>query len=102
MQDEAPDHRARYTQNKLEERDVHSIFWSPYSFDLNLIEHVWNWMKDWIQDKYDIEKMNYARLREMVEEVWRAVPNYYLSKLVDEMKERCEAVIAADGKHTKF
>ena len=37
--------------NSLEHR-IHWIPWPPYSPDLNLIEHFWNWMKNWIQEHY--------------------------------------------------
>jgi transposase len=30
------------------------IDWLAYSPDLNLIEHVWNWMKNWIDYKLQV------------------------------------------------
>jgi len=32
--------------------DAVYLKWSRYSLDLNLIGHVWNWMKDWVQNHY--------------------------------------------------
>ena len=69
MQDNAPRHTARQTQEKLQSREIYVIFWPPYSPDLNPIEAVWNMMKDWIQKKYgNEEKLSYDTLRRAVRE----------------------------------
>lgn len=47
MQDGAPGHAAGETQVDLAERGITPIFWPAFSPDLNLIETVWNWMKDY-------------------------------------------------------
>jgi hypothetical protein len=52
MQDNAPSHRSYETQDNLRRRRIPYIKFPRYSPDLNLIEHVWNWMKDWIQKHY--------------------------------------------------
>ena len=54
MQDGAPGHRARGTIAELQERGIRVIFWPPYSPDLNPIENCWNWIKDYIKDKWGL------------------------------------------------
>ncbi|KAK4095897.1 hypothetical protein N658DRAFT_437247, partial [Parathielavia hyrcaniae] len=70
---------------------------------LNPIESCWNWMKDWIEDRYGLEeKPSYDKLREYVKEAWEALPDDNLKQLLASMPERCKAVIAANGMHTKY
>jgi transposase len=101
MQDGAPAHAAASTRADLEARGIPLIVHPPFSPDLNPIEMAWNWMKDYIQEKFP-EKMSYDRLRAAVLEAWEAIPEDFLRDHVYSMPERCEAVITADGKHTKF
>ena len=102
MQDGAPGHSARFTIDELQERGIRLIWWPPYSPDLNPIETVWNWMKDWIDERYGEKKLTYNLLRSAVREAWDAVPDDFLNQLIDDMPKRCKAVIRADGKHTPF
>ncbi len=67
MQDHAPGHAAEYTQEELKQRQIKIIEWPPYSLDLNPIENVWCWIKDYLQRHYP-EKMSYDQLRAAVKE----------------------------------
>ena len=66
MQNGAPDHAADNTQEDLQERDVEIIFWPVFSSNLNLIETVWNWMKDYIEACYSEKDCTYDQLRQTV------------------------------------
>ena len=102
MQDNASGHAAKATIAEMQRRGIRLVEWPPYSPDLNPIETVWDWMKDWIDDRYEGIKLTYPRLRSAVNEAWDAVPADYLSQLIDEMPARCQAVIDAKGKITKY
>ena len=103
MQDGAPGHASKETKKELQERNIYPIYWPAFSPDLNPIEAVWNWMKDWIQEQSpNDEQLSYDRLREVVRASWDALPEQFLKDLIDSMQARCEAVIAAEGGHTKY
>ena len=103
MQDNAPGHAAKYTQEELQERGIPVISWPPFSPDLNPIEAVWNITKDWTQEHYgNQDKLSYNTLRKAVREAWNAVTPEQLDALIDEMHDRCEAVIIAEGRHSRY
>ena len=102
MQDGAPSHSAASTMEELLKRGIHTIFWPAYSPDLNPIETVWNWMKDYMERTYGDAKLSYDQLRVAVREAWDTISIEQLDRLIDSMPERCAAVIAARGGHTKY
>ena len=107
MQDNASCHRSKETQENLRIRRIPYIKWPRYSPDLNLIEHVWNWMKNWIQDhywqaRYNVAKISLQDLRRIILAAWDAVPDSYIQELYDSWWRRCQAVIDANGWYTKY
>jgi transposase len=107
MQDNAPSHRSRLTTRNLQRRGIPTIKWPPYSPDLNLIEHVWNWMKNWIQNhyweaRYNISSVPLDHLRQIIWDAWQAVPDDYIEALLNSWWARCQAVIDACGGPTKY
>lgn len=52
MQDGAPGHAAKDTKALLEDIGVVTMVWPPYSPDMNPIETVWKYMKNYLENKY--------------------------------------------------
>ena len=69
MQDGAPSHRNILTIEELQNRGSNVIEWPPYSPGLNPIEQVWDWMKEWIGQRYLMlrdRRLSYDQLRRPV------------------------------------
>ena len=101
MQDNAFDHATKVTIEKLSKRDIRVIWWLTFNLDLNLIEKIWDEMKNWIQKNY-FEQLNYDRFRSVVMTTWDHISIDFLSDLIDSMPDRCQAVIDANDRHTKY
>lgn len=103
MQNNAPGHAAAATIQELQERGINTMTWPPFSLDLNPIETVWNWMKDYIQHKYGaLDILTYDILRTIVKEAWEAITTEQLYELIESMQQRCKDVISAEGRFTKW
>ena len=106
-QDNASSHRSYETKINLLIRRIPTIRAPRYSPDLNLIEHVWNWMKNWIEAhylhvRYDPANIRLADLKVIVQAAWDAVPEDFIQGLFDSWWRRCQAVIDAHGGPTKY
>ena len=103
MQDGAGGHSARATIAELNARGIFPVMHPSLSPDLNPIETVWNWMKDYIQKEYRSEiHRSYPRLKAAVIEAWNSITDEQVIELVRSMPEQCQAVIDAQGWHTKY
>ncbi len=107
MQDNAPSHSSFETRYNLLMRHIPTIKFPLFSPDLNIIEHVWNWMKNWIEEhyweaRYRVDKLSLEQLRVIIQHAWDAVPDDYIQSLFDSWWRRCQAVVDAKGGPTKY
>ena len=101
MQDNAPPHSARSTIKEKAARGIHPILWPPNSPDLNLIETLWNYIKEELHNRSPrISKLE--DLRQAVKEIWEAIPAWKIDELTEEMRKRVAACIRADGGHIPY
>lgn len=109
QQDNAPVHTAHFTQQWMADNNIWlHIGWPPYSPDMNPIEHVWWHLKKLVyQVRPDIDSItNKDRQKEALIEAlpraWKLIPRRIVEEVVNSMPRRIEALIAAQGWHTKY
>ncbi len=100
MHDNAPCHTAKSMSQLLEEHAIPTLQWPPFSPDLNPIENLWGWMKRKLAD--DPPCTSQTQLEDRFLEIWRSIDANFCKRYTDNYKKRLEAVIKANGGHTKY
>ena len=95
MQDNASIYTAKIVREWLEEMGVTTMDWPPYSPDLNPIEHLWFFIKEWVHDHHlkllELPKNDETvkdALFKAISEAWQAIPDELLTKLIESMPKR--------------
>ena len=102
QQDNAKGHASAFTKSVIAAARIRVIEWPPCSPDLSPIETIWDDIKDYIQQHYPKVHSSYKKLRVAVQEAWESITHERIRELVRSMKDRCQAVIDADGWYTKY
>lgn len=99
QQDNDPKHTARIVQEWLLYNAGKLLKTPPQSPDLNPIEHLWKEIKNRLEG---VHCSNKEELKKNIMLEWRKIPSTFTKKLVDSMPRRLQAVIDANGGHTKY
>jgi hypothetical protein len=59
------------------------------------IQTLWDWIKDYIQEKYPEIHRSYPRLCETVAEAWNTITTKQIQELIRSIPASCQAVIDA-------
>ena len=100
QQENARCHTARYTMDLLQRNNVNVLDWPAQSPDLSPIEHMWDMLGRRVRKSHDVNSL--ADLDRALHQEWRQIPVQDVNKLMNSMRKRCEAVIAARGGHTRY
>jgi transposase len=92
-------HRGAATYSALHNIGATVIEFPPYSPDLNVIENMWAYLARKV-DEHRSE--NKEQLKRWIQYEWDNIDKSYFETLFASYPKRCQAVIDADGAHTKY
>lgn len=104
QQDGASVHTAHVVQEFLKSQNIHVLEWPPHSPDLNIIEHVWHYLKDVLRD-FPIPTSReelWVNVEKALLQMWSPQMTMKINKLYESLPNRMQAVIDAHGGNTKY
>lgn len=99
QQDNDPKHKSRITSAFFEENHINLLEWPSQSPDINVIEHLWAYIKKKYAESPVTSKAD-AWIR--ILNIWSQVPPEFTQRLVDSIYHRLEAVIRSKGGATNY
>ena len=99
MHDGTPSHTARATIALLHANRINALSWPSLSPDLNPIENIWDVIDKRVRSRVPI---NIRDLERFVFEEWNGAAQLTLRNYIASMRYRCQAVVNANGGHTRF
>ena len=101
VEDGAPPHRAKVSQNACKDLGINSLKHPPSSPDLNPIEPLWNILKDRV-GKIPGSYHSVDTLWTAAQKVWDEFTEDDLAAAMGSMEERVDAIVKAKGSYTQF
>lgn len=100
QQDNARPHSARHTQEILRQNYTDVLQWPAKSPDLSPIEHMWDYLGRKVRARIDVD--NVRDHERALHQEWQRISMQVVRKLINSMRRRCGAVVAARGLHTRY
>jgi transposase len=99
--DNARYHLARVCQDFLNQNHIRVLPWPALSPDLSLIEHLLDELGRRVRHRQNPPE-TLQWLRDALVHEWNNIPSTFIQRLIDSMRRRCEAVVAARCGHTRY
>ena len=99
QQDNDPKHCSRAVKNYLNEMAEELMTWPPQSPDLNIIEHIWDYLD---RKKVKHGPRNAEECFEVLQREWHIIPQNFITNLYESIPRRISAVIKAKGGRSRY
>ena len=99
QQNNDPKHISQATKSFLKKNQLYVLPWSPQSLDLNLIEHLWDYLDRQITLE---ERCSKEIFQTALERHFYTISEEYCHQLVDSLPNRLREVIKANGLNTRY
>ena len=96
-----PKHTSQKATQWFEDNNIEVLLWLAQSPDLNLIEHLWEHIKQQLCKYKTSPKGAHDLWKRLVDE-WNVIPPEVCQNLIESMPRCIQAVIKARGGHTKY
>ena len=101
QQDNDPKHTSRKATKWFDNKGIQVLSWPAQSPDLNSIEHLWEHLKQQLWKHSDPPKGAHELWDRLVDE-WNGISPEVCQNLIESMPRHIQAVIKANGGHTKY
>jgi transposase len=104
QQDGASIHTAQAVQQFFQDNNLQVLDWPPHSPDLNIIEHVWHYLKEELYKLPEAHNKDelWNNVESVIQIMWSPEMTNKINNLYDSLPNRMAAVIDANGGHTKY
>lgn len=101
QQDNAPAHTSRVSRTFLQDSNVEVLDWPSKSPDLSPIEHIWDVLGRRLRGRQN-QPANLQELAQALIQEWDNIPANVIRRHTSSMRRRVNAVINANGGHTRY
>ena len=101
QQDSDPKHTSRKATEWFEDKGIQVLSWPAQSPDLNPIGYLWEHLKRQLRKYSDPPKVAHELWNRLVDE-WNGISPRFCQSLIESMPRHIQAVIKANGGHTKY
>lgn len=104
QQDGASVHTAHVVEEFFKSQNIQDLEWPPHSPDLNIIEHVWHYLKEMIRTRPIAKSKQelWDNVQCCLERTWSQEMTNQINSLYESLPRRMQAVINAHGGNTKY
>lgn len=100
-QDNDPKHTSKKAMAWFKQNRVHLLPWASSSADMNIIEHVWDYLDRSVRAR-EVQPRNKEEFWAVLQEEWSQIPISYITKLYNSLPSRVQALKKAKGGYTRY